>query len=228
MKRIVAVLSLFLMLQSMQAQRKKFDHILTTTDIALIEDFLRTAHPEDPRRIVLKPRLRSLKNMAWTKSGTMNYADRKPVEAPVKTAPQNAMLAAKKEENEFRALLEDSKTKREEIASEVLNQIFNNDEKSGESVLMIRNDSDCNMIMQIQGNDHYKLAIPAHEENSILVKQGDYLLETNVCEAKYQSEKKIVGMILVSLSNPLRTTGILKNKEQATLPSVPAAAALVH
>ena len=74
MKRIVAVLSLFLMLQSMQAQRKKFDHILTTTDIALIEDFLRTAHPEDPRRIVLKPRLRSLKNMAWTKSGTMNYA----------------------------------------------------------------------------------------------------------------------------------------------------------
>lgn len=227
MKKFVFVTAL-LALQMVHAQKKKFAQILTTNNIALIEDFLKTAHPEDPRRIVLKPRLQALKNMAWAKSGSMNYADRKPVAMVVTTTPDPALRIADEEEKEFNMLLAESKAKRDGIASEVLNQIFNADEKSQESVLMIRNDSDCNMIMNILGDEDYKLAIPAHQENSILVAQGDYTLESSVCEAKYQSVKKIVGMIQVSLSNPARSSNIIRNADQLSPSAVPVGAGVVH
>ncbi|MDO5615786.1 MAG: hypothetical protein Q4G16_06325, partial [Cruoricaptor ignavus] len=85
-KTMIIILIMFVSLVS--AQKKKKTNILQSTDIQEIELFLQTAHPEDPRRSVLKPKLIALKNAAWTKGAK----DHKPMEArPILTIdmPEN-------------------------------------------------------------------------------------------------------------------------------------------
>lgn len=51
-----AIIIIVLSALNLNAQKKSKD-ILKSTNISEIEEFLETAHPEDPRRVVLKPKL---------------------------------------------------------------------------------------------------------------------------------------------------------------------------
>ena len=69
---------------------------------------------------------------------------------------------------------------------------------------MIQNKSDCNMIVRIEGvgNVKYRLAVPAKDENSVVVLKGDYLFTSQVCGAQYASQKTVQKAIMVALNNP--------------------------
>lgn len=87
------------------AQKSK--DILKSTNVKEIEEYLKNAHPDDPKRSVLKPKLIALKNSEWTK-GAHNA---KPMEARpvISDIPKNAMKDPNSEEAaEFKRLLAES------------------------------------------------------------------------------------------------------------------------
>ena len=182
------------------AQKKSTD-ILRSTNIVEIESFLKTAHPDDPRKRVLKPKLISLKNSSWMKRGSAPFATLKPV---VKEIPRSVLKQKNNAESEeFRKLLVENSTNHQDKTVKILNQLFNNDVSNKEAILLLQNNSDCNMIVRLQGKDFYNLAVPAHGENSIVLKKGEYVLKSNVCDIQYSSVKRIEKSTLVILNGPV-------------------------
>ncbi len=69
--------------------------------------------------------------------------------------------------------------------------MFNEDITRKEAILLFKNNSDCNIVLRIEGKDYYNLAVPAHGENFIVINKGSYTLSSNVCDMKYISQKDI-------------------------------------
>lgn len=205
MKKIAIGLSVLCCI-GIAAQKKKkerYEDILITTDIKKIELFLQTAHPEDPRRTVLKPKLIALKNAAWVKGAK----DAKPMAArPIETEIPNAFVNRPNshEAAEFKELITTTSTAQKEKTVKLLNTLFDQDINEKEAILLVQNNSDCNMIMRIQGKDQfYNLAIPAHGENSIVLNKGEYDLNSNICDVKYVSKKDMKKNMMIMLNNPV-------------------------
>lgn len=78
MKKVMLIISTGILVccSSVQEQNKS-QNILESKNISEIEDFLKTAHPDDPKRNVLKSKIIALKNSEWTKG----KKDAKPMEA---------------------------------------------------------------------------------------------------------------------------------------------------
>lgn len=215
MKKIIFAIAVVTSL-SISAQKKNKD-ILYSKNIREIESFLRTAHPDDGRRTVLKSKLIALKNAAWMKPDQQKGSNLKPsyIEVPKAVMQQKN----NSEVEEFKKLISENSTKHEEKTVKLLNQLFENDVTNKEAILLMQNNSDCNMIVRIQGKEFYNLAVPAHGENSVVIKKGDYQLRSNVCDAFYTSNKSIAKNMLVILNNPVvnsQNTTYAQNKKGAS------------
>lgn len=191
---------------TLNAQRKKdkYEDILNTTDITKIEAFLKNAHPEDPRRSVLKPKLIALKNKQFT-DGAKNA---KPMQArPIITDIPNAVTKRPNsdEAEEFKKLMTETSDAHKDKTVKLLNQLFDNDPSNKEAIILVQNNSDCNMIMRIQGKDFYNLAVPAKGENSIVIKKGDYNFASDICGSRYSSKKTVGKSMMIVLNNPVYT-----------------------
>lgn len=245
-------LLLFFVCTSFSAQQKGKDYsnILRSTSIYEIDAFLRVAHPDDPKRSVLKPRLiKMLKEYIQTahpadqrvkdfqeklallrrKPSTrisfeemnanirekqiVKFKDRlqnvgksnvpqQKIETPV---AQNSTSGTVEnpEEEEFQMLMTSNPIEHKNTTVKILNSLFDNDPNSKESIVMIENNSDCNMIMRIEGIGitKYRLPIPAHSDNTIVVAKGDYLFSGLVCGAQYASQKTVQKAIIVQLGD---------------------------
>lgn len=203
MKKAIYISLIFLSALS-SAQKKKNKDIMQSTNIQEIENFLKTVHPEDPRRTVLKPKLIALKNAAWTKGAK----DAKPMEARpvVVEVPKSVMNnPSSSEADEFKKLITETSQQHTDKTVKLLNTLFDQDINSKEAIVLVRNNSDCNMIVRINGKDFYNLAVPAQGENSLVLKKGSYDFTANVCGSKYQSSKTIQKSIVVILNNPVVT-----------------------
>ncbi|MGG5210668.1 DUF6759 domain-containing protein [Chryseobacterium sp. MIQD13] len=211
MKKILTtLLFLFLVSGSAFAQKKTKD-ILKSTNIKEIEEYLKTAHPEDPKRTVLKPKLIALKNSQWTKGA----ATAKPMEArPVMTDIPNRFMrnSNSNDAEEFKKLLAETSDQHKDKTVKLLNAMFDEDITRKEAVLLFRNNSDCNIILRIEGKDFYNLAVPAHGENFIILNKGSYTLNSNVCDVRYSSQKDIKKGIFVVIENPGTPTKSDPNK----------------
>ncbi|KMQ59280.1 hypothetical protein ACM46_19295 [Chryseobacterium angstadtii] len=199
-KKLTTFLFIFLISGFATAQ-KNSKEILKSTNIREIEDYLKNAHPEDPKRSVLKPKLIALKNAEWTKGA----AKAKPMEArPVMTdIPKRFMKNSNSDDaEEFKRLLAETSDQHKEKTVKLLNAMFDEDITRKEAVLLFRNNSDCNIILKIEGKDFYNLAVPAHGENFIVLNKGSYTLNSNVCDIKYASSKDIKKSIFVVIENP--------------------------
>lgn len=202
MRKLFFVLLTLLSLSVSAQKKKKSGDIMQSTNIQEIENFLKTAHPEDPRRTALKPKLIALKNAAWTK-GAKNA---KPMEARLITVdvPKSVMNNPNSDEaEEFKKLIAETSKEHSEKTVKLLNTLFDQDINSKEAILLIQNNSDCNMIVRINGKAFYNLAVPAHGENSLVLNKGRYDLTSLVCGSKYQSTKDIQKSMVVILNNPV-------------------------
>lgn len=220
MKKIALCISLMMCIGiSAQKKKEKYQDILNTPDIKKIEAFLQTAHPEDPRRTVLKPKLIALKNAAWTKGAK----DAKPMAArPVVAEIPNAFVNRPNsaEVEEFKTLMTETSTAQKQKTVKLLNILFDQDINKKEAILLVQNNSDCNMILRIQGKDvFYNLAVPAKGENSIVMNKGEYELTSNICDSQYVSKKELKKNLMVVLNNPVVN---IQNTNVATGSSVKA------
>ena len=201
MKKLVLVFTVFFSLLTV-AQKKK--DIIYSQDIKELENFLQTAHPEDPRRKILKSRIVSIKNATWMKNGNVTVSSAKPA---VLEAPKIELKPIVNDETEeFKKLIAETSEEHKQKTVKMLNQFFNEDISNQDAILLIENRSNCNMIMRIKGESTHNLAIKANGENSLVLKKGNYQLVSNVCKTIFSAEKNIAKNIIVTVNQPATIT----------------------
>ena len=201
MKKILTTLLFLILASGTASAQKTHKDILKSTNIREIEEYLKNTHPDDPKRFVLKPKLIALKNSEWTKGASKA----RPMEArPVMTDIPNRFMrnSSSNDAEEFKKLLAETSNQHKDKTVKLLNAMFDEDITKKEAVLLFRNNSDCNIILRIEGKDFYNLAVPAHGENFIVLNKGSYTLNSNVCDVKYSSQKDIKKSIFVVIENP--------------------------
>lgn len=237
-----------------QQKIKDYRNILYSKNIYEIDAFLRDAHPDDPKRSVLKPRLikmlkEYIKNAHPADQRVKDFQEkiallRKRPSTRISFDEMNEIIRQKQiakfkeelekkegstityvttvygsgasantptsfgdyvdlEKEEFAMLLSVSPMEHKNNTVKILNSLFDNDPNSKESIVLIENKSDCNLIMRIEGvgNTKYRLPVPAHAQNTIVVAKGDYLFSSLVCGAQYASQKTVQKAIMVSLGD---------------------------
>lgn len=197
-KRSLIIIS-FMALLSCSAGKIKSDsqNILESKNISEIEKFLKTAHADDPRRTVLKPKLIALKNAEWTKGKNGAKAmEARPIILEIPNNPNSF------EAEEFKRLIASTSKEHKDKTVKLLNTMFNEDISSKEVIFLFKNESDCNLVLRIQGKDFYNMAVPAKGENFVVVNKGIYTLTSNVCDVSYSSQKDINKSLLLTIHNP--------------------------
>ena len=195
---------------SISAQKKE-SNILHSTNVTEIEKFLKEAHPNDSRRIILKQRIVSLKNDKWMDSRKSSYTATKLIAVnPTSFYTKKVSFSGNKplassnsnsgNEEEFQKLISETPKAHKEKTVKLLNNLFDNDISNDKAILLIKNTGDCNIIVRIKGNEYYDLAVPAHGENFMTVKKGNYQLSGSMCEATYYATKRIATNMLVTLT----------------------------
>ncbi|UWX60268.1 hypothetical protein N0B40_17950 [Chryseobacterium oranimense] len=237
---------------SAQKRGKDYSNILKSKNIYEINAFLRDAHPDDPRRSVLKPRVmemmtqyirdahpadQKVKDMqemlALLKrrpSTKITFDEMNAIIKQKQIAKYKAELAAKQstviytpstaqntfvvnttanaaipnaEAEEFNMLMAENPVEHKNKTVKILNSLFDNDPTSKTSIVLIKNNSDCNIIVRMEsvGTTKYRLAVPAHDDSTIVIDKGQYLFTSLVCGAQYASQKTIEKAIMVTLGS---------------------------
>jgi len=179
------------------AQKNKTP-IIKSDNIADIENFLNTAHPDDPRRPVLKKRVISLKNELWTK-GRIGAQ-------PMAARPVKVNLEVKNvdfEEEEFRKLMKENQSEElhKQTTVNLLNALLENNPDAAEAILMFRNKTGCNIVLQVAGNGRkYRIPVPSYNETPVVVPKGTYEMQANFCDSSvYTSQKDIRKNTMIEL-----------------------------
>lgn len=214
MKKILSTISIVLLVSCNSANTKSSSqNILESKNITEIENFLSTAHPDDPRRSVLKSKLIALKNSEWTKG----KKDARPMVArPIISEIPSSLIRNPNasETEEFKRLVASTSKEHTEKTVKLLNAMFNEDISSKEVILLFKNNSDCNLVLRIQGKDFYNMAVPAKGENSIVINKGNYTLTSNVCDVLYSSQKDIKKSIFLTINNPVQAENKTVSRRQ--------------
>lgn len=202
MKKILLIISIIILASCNSANVKNStQNILESKNINEIENFLETAHPDDPRRRILKSKLIALKNSEWTK-GKKN-AQPMVARPIISEIPVSLMKnSSSSEAEEFKHLIASTSKEHTDKTVKLLNTMFNEDISSKEVILLFKNNSECNLVLRIQGKDFYNMAVPAKGENSIVINKGNYTLTSNVCDVVYSSQKDIKKSIFLTINNP--------------------------
>lgn len=108
--------------------------------------------------------------------------------------------ANKEDEEAFAKLMntENEKNKKE-LTAQVLNKMLGDSANDALSLLLVKNNSDCNMVLKVTGKTNYDIPIPAKGQNAIMVEKGVYFLKGNICELSYEAQKNLNKNLLVSL-----------------------------
>lgn len=109
------------------------------------------------------------------------------------------------ESREFAQLMaNDQKNKTKETA-EVLNYLLNDtDPEDLKTAAVITNNSNCDIIVRLTGtqsSDVYNLPVARNSKNQFTIRKGTYLMKSNVCNAKYESQKSITEPLILKLSS---------------------------
>lgn len=102
--------------------------------------------------------------------------------------------------SEFERLMEKDSVDKHKNAAESLEILFNDEKNSDRVSLLIRNTSNCDIILYIKGKQNYELPIRRKDQNFIAVKKGDYQLESKLCRAIYRSKKSLSSSLTLTLS----------------------------
>ncbi len=117
------------------------------------------------------------------------------------------------EAEEFKRLIASTSKEHKEKTVKLLNAMFNEDISSKEIILLFKNESDCNLVLKIQGKDFYNMAVPAKGENFIVINKGTYTLYGNVCDVVYSSKKDLNKSLFLTISNPKPATNFPSGKK---------------
>ncbi|MDQ0592608.1 hypothetical protein QFZ37_000977 [Chryseobacterium ginsenosidimutans] len=128
---------------------------------------------------------------------TTNYPVRK--SSPTTSNTGSSNTSATQTEIEYQALI---KTYKSETA-EVLTDLLNGSEDSQKTSITVENNSRCNMVLTISGNNYFKkIPIAANKIGSAMVlKNQNYNISGMICNSVYQKTKFVTSSYNITLSN---------------------------
>ena len=176
---ILLVFSTFLFSQTSQ----ELDKAMLSKDPNVIAEFIKK-YPNNKNTPFLQRKLNSM-------TGSGNAAA-KPSIQPLNTDKLEKQVEKSEAKGE-----PDAKAKR---TAEVLTHLFNNDPNKKDAYVLIRNKSECNLIVKFEGKKFYNLDVPKMGENYILVQKGTYRITTMICNAQYASVKNVTQDIEINLN----------------------------
>ena len=176
---ILLVFSTFLFSQTSQ----ELDKAMLSKDPSVIAEFIKK-YPNNKNTPFLQRKLNSM-------AGSGNAAAKPSIQ------PLNAEKLEKQVEKSEAKGEPDAKAKR---TAEVLTHLFNNDPNKKDAYVLIRNKSECNLIVKFEGKKFYNLDVPKMGENYILVQKGTYRITTMICNAQYASVKNVTQDIEINLN----------------------------
>lgn len=176
---ILLVFSTFLFSQTSQ----ELDKAMLSKDPSVIAEFIKK-YPNNKNTAFLQRKLNSM-------AGSGNAAAKPSIQ------PLNAEKLEKQVEKSEAKGEPDAKAKR---TAEVLTHLFNNDPNKKDAYVLIRNKSECNLIVKFEGKKFYNLDVPKMGENYILVQKGTYRITTMICNAQYASVKNVTQDIEINLN----------------------------
>ena len=176
---ILLIFSTFLFSQTSQ----ELDKAMLSKDPNVIAEFIKK-YPNNKNTPFLQRKLNSM-------TGSGNAAA-KPSIQPLNTEKLEKQVEKSEAKGE-----PDAKAKR---TAEVLTHLFNNDPNKKDAYVLIRNKSECNLIVKFEGKKFYNLDVPKMGENYILVQKGTYRITTMICNAQYASVKNVTQDIEINLN----------------------------
>lgn len=176
---ILLVFSTFSFSQTSQ----ELDKAMLSKDPNVIAEFIKK-YPNNKNTPFLQRKLNSM-------AGSGNAAA-KPSIQPLNTDKLEKQVEKSEAKGE-----PDAKAKR---TAEVLTHLFNNDPNKKDAYVLIRNKSECNLIVKFEGKKFYNLDVPKMGENYILVQKGTYRITTMICNAQYASVKNITQDLEINLN----------------------------
>lgn len=176
---ILLVFSTLLFSQTSQ----ELDKAMLSKDPNVIAEFIKK-YPNNKNTPFLQRKLNSM-------TGSGNAAA-KPSIQPLNTEKLEKQVEKSEAKGE-----PDAKAKR---TAEVLTHLFNNDPNKKDAYVLIRNKSECNLIVKFEGKKFYNLDVPKMGENYILVQKGTYRITTMICNAQYASVKNITQDLEINLN----------------------------
>lgn len=123
-----------------------------------------------------------LKNLSSKQLATKQVASRPVIQ------PLNASKLSKETERKVDAGRADANTDK---TVNLLNNLFSTDRNKSEVFVMIKNNSNCNLIVRVDGKKFFNLDVPKKGDNYLLVPKGTYKITTTICDASYQSTKNL-------------------------------------
>ena len=135
-----------------------------------------------------------------TLNQAINYEGSKGA-SEIETVDIKKFKSSKEDQDEFDLLVNSEQEKsKKPVTKESINEMLQSDENDQLSLLLVKNDSYCNMVLKIVGKSAYNIPIPAKGQNAIMVEKGVYKLTGNLCELKYEAQKDLNKNILVALT----------------------------
>ena len=114
------------------------------------------------------------------------------------TTPQQT--AEQMEKAEYDELMKQDSINKHAAAAESLDVLLNEDPKDKRVSLIIKNTTNCNIIVRFAGEKFYNLPIPKNGKNFIVLQKGSYSLGANLCKTRYSSMRDINESITLTLS----------------------------
>lgn len=119
-------------------------------------------------------------------------------------SPKSNSGNSSNETKEFAALIEKDQLYKKEVNAKVLTYLLSDtDSKDKNTAIIIENASRCDIILRvvnITNGKIYNLPISRNSENQFVIQKGNYTLKSNICQAKYYSQKNIVEPLILKLS----------------------------
>lgn len=116
-----------------------------------------------------------------------------------------ASTSSSSEKREYDLLIEKDKVNKLSVNAEVVTYLLNETESEDKiTAIVIDNNSSCDLILRLvemRTNQIYNLPVPRNAKNQFVIKKGNYTLKSNVCAARYYSQKYISEPLILALSN---------------------------
>lgn len=174
-------------------KQNSYHQILASTNLIEISYYLKKLHPDNPQHKAVVNRLKQLKN------GNINSEPRLLVSALTKTGSMETPMSSITEKEEFHTLMKESAEIHDKKTVKLLNNLFSKDKGEHESILLVRNDSSCDIILRLQGKAQYNLAIPSKGENFINLNKDSYIIKGKVCNSEYSNTKDLSSNQIITL-----------------------------
>lgn len=107
--------------------------------------------------------------------------------------------AAELEKEEFKELWKKDSIEKSNTAAVSLNVLLSDNPNEKRVSVMVKNTSNCDIILRFAGEKAYNLPIKKNDKNFLVIEKGEYYLGANLCHSRFSSGKTFTDSVTLTL-----------------------------